>query len=94
MQLNLVILTTFERQTKNNSASQQFLKPIRIPKENMNQTISARSPNANRNDEDISVLPLMRFFQSPLAPVAADSTNGMQRKAKFHVLHVRRSMLR
>jgi len=60
----------------------------------MNQTISTRSPNANRNDEDISVLPLKRYFQFPFASVAADSTNGMQRKAKFHVLHIRRSILR
>jgi len=60
----------------------------------MNQTISAQSPNANRKHEDISLLPLKRFFQSPFGSVAADSTSGMQRKAKFHVLHVKRTLLR
>ena len=60
----------------------------------MNQTTTTRSPQANQHDEDSSLSPFKRFFQPPVVPVAADSTNEMQRKAKYHILQEKRTILR
>jgi len=64
---------------------------MRKPKEKMNQaTPPTPLTNANSRQEDISVFHFKRFLEAFSAPVADDSANGMQRNAKFRVLHVKR----
>ena len=57
----------------------------------MNQA-TARPSRANHRQEDISVLHFKRFLEAFSAAVVEDSAKGMQRDAKFRVLHVKRTL--